>query len=280
MLSVISTFAIDFHMSLKAERLFSLGPLDVTNSMVYGVITSGLLLWLMLSVAKKISVRPARGLGGIVEMITEFIVSTIAAPLGSREAALKYTPYFGVYFFLVIFTNLMGLLPIIGPSLYAVVAGEQVPLLRPYTADINSTIAISIFAIGLVQYLSIKQQGLKNHIKHYFPGKIYNPIDLFMSLLEIISEFTKVLSLSLRLFLNTAVGEILIAVFANIILSQGRTPLLALPMVVFEILIAAVQAYVYIILCASYLGLTMSEHTEQVDDPKKQLIGEAHGASA
>jgi F-type H+-transporting ATPase subunit a len=262
MLNMLTNVALDFHLSLKAEHLFSVGSFSVTNSMVYGLITSAILLWFMLRAGRKISIKPSRGINAIIEIVTEFIVSTIESPLGSREAALKYTPYFGVYFFLVIFTNLMGLLPFVGSSLYAVVAGEHVPLLRPFTADLNATIAMSIFAVGLVQYLSIKQQGLKNHLRHYFPGKFYNPMDLFMSFIEVITEFTKVVSLSLRLFLNTAVGEILIAVFSNFIISHGRTPLLALPMVVFEVMIAAIQAYVYIILCASYLGLTLEGHND------------------
>lgn len=260
MIAGLSSFAIDFHMSLRAERLFSIGPLHVTNSMLYGLITSGILLIVMLWAGKRASEKAPKGIGALIEMLIEFIVSTIEAPLGSRESALKYAPYFGVYFFFVIFTNLMGLLPIVGSSLYAVVGGEHVPLLRPYTADLNATIAMSIFAVGLVQYLSIKQQGFRNYVRHYFPGKFYNPMDVFMSILEIISEFTKVVSLSLRLFLNTAVGEILIAVFSNFIVSQGRTPVLALPLVVFEMLISAIQAYVYVILCASYLGVTLEGH--------------------
>jgi F-type H+-transporting ATPase subunit a len=262
MLSNLNVFALDFHMSLKAEQLFTIGSFHVTNSMIWGLVTSSLLLWIMVQTGRKITVQPSRGINAIVEWLTEFIVSTIESPLGSREAALKYTPYFGVYFFLVIFTNLMGLLPIVGSAVYAVVGGEHVPLLRPFTADLNATIAMSVFAVGLVQYLSIKQQGLKNHLRHYFPGKFYNPMDVFMGLLEVVSEFTKVVSLSLRLFLNTAVGEILIAVFSNFIISNGRTPLLALPMVIFEIMIAAIQAYVYIILCASYLGVTVEGHSE------------------
>lgn len=257
MVAELSSFAIDFHISLKAERLFSVGAFHVTNSMLYGVVTSSILLAMMLWAGKRASVSAPRGIRALIEMLVEFIISTIEAPLGSREAALKYTPYFGVYFFFVVFTNLMGLLPVVGPSLYAITDGGHIPLLRPFTADINATIAMSIFAVCLVQYLSIKQQGFRKYVQHYFPGKVYNPMDLFMGALEIVSEFTKIASLSLRLFLNTAVGEILIAVFANFVVSQGRTPLLSLPLVMFEVLISAIQAYVYIILCATYLGVTL-----------------------
>ena len=257
-------FALDFHLSLKAERLFDVGFLHVTNSMLYGLLSTGIIMLTLVWAAKRIGLHPGRGLAGLVETLVNFVIGMLEAPLGSRELAVKFAPYFGVFFFFVIGSNLLGLLPFVGSSVYAVVGGEKAPLLRPFTADLNGTIAMSIFAMGLVQYLSIREQGIVGHLSHYLPKRWYNPMDIFMSFLEVISEFSKLVSLALRLFLNTAVGEILIAVFSSFIVSQSRTPLLALPMVIFEVLIAAIQAYVYLILCASYLGVTMSEHREKL----------------
>jgi len=167
-----------------------------------------------------------------------------------------------VFFIFILFNNLSEVLPIVGSS----VSIDGTPVFRPFTADLNGTISMSVFAILLVQYLSIKEQGFLGHLKHYFTDKPWNPINLFVGMLEVLGEFTRDMSLSLRLFLNTAVGEILIAVFASIAISSGRTPLTIIPIVLFEALVAGIQAYVFTVLSATYLGLAIShagEHEEE-----------------
>ena len=257
-------FALDLNISLKAETLFKIGPFSVTNSMVYGLVTVVLFFVIMLWATKKISSgAPQKGLAGLIEVLTEFVRGLIEGPLGSRELANKYTAFFGVFFFFIITANLMELLPIVGPMFHAVVGGEQVPVLRPFTADLNGTIAMSIVATTMVQYFSIKEQGLKNHILHYFDGKIYNPLNIFVGFMEIIGEFSRLASLSMRLFLYTEVGEILILIFSSLVIGHARTPFLALPILIFEGMIAVLQAYIYVILCSSYLGTAISRHRQE-----------------
>ncbi len=260
-----SVLAVDIHVSLKAERLFTVGPLHVTNSMIYGIIIAALMVVVLGILAKKVSVKPAKGLVGPLEMIIEFILGLIEGPLGSRAAAIKYAPYFGTYFLFIFFSNLTALLPVVGPGLTLTTDGIKTPLFRPFTADLNGTIALAVIAIVMVQIMSIREQGGKNHLKHYFSDKPYNPINFFIGLLEVLGEFTRVLSLSLRLFLNTAVGEILVSVFTSLILAGGRTPIAVLPILLFEMLVAGIQAYVFTVLCATYLGLATAHHREHDD---------------
>jgi len=257
-----SNFAIDIHVSLKAERLFDIGPVHVTNSMLYGAIIAALLVFVLSRVAKKMTVTAKKGITGPFEMMVDFVLDLIEGPLGSRLAAVKFAPYFATYFLFILFSNLTAMLPIVGPGLTLAVAGEKVPLFRPFTADLNATIALSVIAIIMVQVLSIREQGTKNHLKHYFSDKPLNPINFFIGILEVFGEFTRILSLCLRLFLNTAVGEILIAVFTSMIISGGRTPLAVLPIILFEVLVAGIQAYVFTVLAATYLGLATAHHTE------------------
>ena len=168
---------------------------------------------------------------------------------------------------------MLSLLPVVGLGVYSKLEGMHVPLLRPFTADLNGTIVMAVFAIVLVQYLSIKEQGSRFHLRHYFSDKPKNPINLFIGLLEVFGEFTRIVSLSLRLFLNTAVGEILITVFTSMILAAGRTPVAVLPILLFEALVAYIQAYVFMVLTATYLGLAVG-HRDTSDDhhsPAKAL---------
>lgn len=257
-----SFFAIAIHISLKAEKLFTLGPVTVTNSMLYGAIIAVLLTVVMARVARRVTVKPQKGAAGPVELIVDYVLNLIEGPLGSRAAAVKFAPYFATYFLFILFSNLTALLPIVGPGLTLAVSGEKTPLFRPFTADLNGAIALSVIAIVMVQILSIREQGGKNHLKHYFSDKPANPINFFIGILEVFGEFTRILSLSLRLFLNTAVGEILVAVFTSMIIAGGRTPLAVLPILLFEMLVAGIQAYVFTVLAATYLGLATAHHNE------------------
>lgn len=263
---MLNLFAVDIHVSLSAEKLFKLGPVTVTNSMLYGIIVATLIILVLTTVAKKIKVKPQKGAAGPVEMIVDFVLSLIEGPLGSRDTAVKLAPYFTTYFVFILFSNLTALLPFVGPGLTMMVDGEKTPLFRPFTADLNGTIALAVIAIIMVQILSIRQQGGKNHLKHYFSDKPFNPINFFIGLLEVFGEFTRVLSLSLRLFLNTAVGEILVAVFTSMVIAGGRTPLAVLPILLFEMLVAGIQAYVFTILAATYLGLATAHYQEHATE--------------
>ncbi len=255
----------DIHISLRAEPVFHIGPLTVTNSMIYGVICAVIISAIMIWSARRIKVTSRKGFSQIIEMIVEFVLGLLEGPLGSRANAIKYAPVFGTYFIFIIFTNLLALIPIVGPALHVTTAEGSVPLLRPFTADLNGTIALSVIAIVMVQIMSIKKQGGKKHLQHYFSDKPWNPISFFIGILEVFGEFTRILSLSLRLFLNTAVGEILVAVFTSMILAHGRTPLAVLPILLFEMLVAGIQAYVFTILAATYLGLAIA-HSDGHDE--------------
>lgn len=262
--------ASDIHVSLKAEPVFQLGPLTVTNSMIYGLICSIIIASVLIVASKKITVSPKKGIAQIVEMITEFVIDMLVSVFGSRKLAAKYTPIFGAFFFFIIFNNLLALIPLVGPGLTVNVGGTETPLFRPFTADLNGTIALAVIAIVIVQILSIKAQGGKGHLKHYFTDKPMNPLNLFIGILEVFGEFTRILSLSLRLFLNTAVGEILIAVFTSLVAANGRTPLAVIPILLFETLVAGIQAYVFTVLTATYLGLAIA-HADGHDEEHHEL---------
>ena len=284
MLNLLQQFAeaeSGIHISLKAEPITQIGPLTVTNSMVYGLLISVILTVSLILIARKITFRPKKNaFYGAVESLIEFIINLLQGPFGTREKAAKYAPVFGTFFVFIFFVNLTGVLPIVGPA----IEYGGTPLFRPFTADLNGTIAMAVFAIVTVQVLSIKEQGARGHLKHYFSDKPWNPINFFIGILEVFGELTRIISLCLRLFLNTAVGEILIAVFTSMILKNGRTPLAVIPIIAFEVLVAGIQAYVFTILTATYLGLAIqhADHGESHDvhHAPDALNREVEGVSA
>lgn len=254
----------DIHISLKAEPIAQIGPLTVTNAMLYGLICAVAIAAILIFARRKISLKPKKGFGQIIEILVDYVLNMLEGVFGTRAKAVQYAPIFGSFFLFILLNNTFGVLPVVGPQLSIAYAGEHVPLLRPFTADLNGTIAMSVTAIIIVQILSIKAQGGKKHLQHYFTNKPLNPINMFIGLLEVFGEFTRILSLSLRLFLNTAVGEILIAVFTSLIISNGRTPLAVIPIILFELLVAGIQAYVFTVLTATYLGLAIA-HADDHD---------------
>jgi F-type H+-transporting ATPase subunit a len=258
------------HIALAPEVVFKIAGFPVTNSTIYGVICALLLVLLGLFSRKKVRVTAVRGITQLIEILVEFVIGLIEGPLGSRKKAAKYAPIFGTFFLFIIFNNIMGIMPWVGPGINATTQEGTFPLLRAFTADLNGTIAMAVVGIGTVQYLSIKESGFLGHLKHYFTDKPFNPVNMFIGLLEVFGEFTRMISLSLRLFLNTVVGEILIAVFAYI--GKDFQSFTILPIAMFEILVACIQAYVFTVLCATYLGLAIAhghddEHASHEVDP-------------
>ena len=282
MLSALLQFASEDgpHIALAPEGILKIGGFTVTNSTLYGVICALLLLSVVLFSRKKVRVKSVKGITQFVEILVEFVIGLIESPLGSRKKAVKYAPIFGVFFLFIIFNNIMGIMPWVGPGINATTHEGTFPLFRAFTADVNGTNAMAVVAIVTVQYLSIKESGFLGHLKHYFTDKPLNPINTFIGLLEVFGEFTRMISLSLRLFLNTVVGEILIAVFAYI--GKDFQSFTILPIAMFEILVACIQAYVFTVLCATYLGLAIShghddEHVaHEVDPVVASLEGDVH----
>lgn len=249
------------HISLKAETIFNIGGFEVTNSILYGVIIAVFTLGLGIYAARRAKIKPVGGLVQFFEMFMSIMVSMLTNTFGSHKKALKYAPIFAVFFLFIFLSNTTGLLPIVGEG----VTVNGSPVFRPFTADLNATLAMAVIAIIFVQYYSIKESGFLGHLKHYFTDKPWNPINMFIGILEVFGELTRVLSLSLRLFVNTAVGEILIAVFAFVGASGSSFTLL--PIVLFEVLVALIQAYVFTILSATYLALAISHgHEDHADE--------------
>lgn len=281
-LSLFAAGDSGIHVSLKAEQVYEIFGIVVTNSMVYGLIVAVLMGVLLTKVSQQSKVKAVRGkysAVAIIESIVTFVIGMLESAFGSREKAYKYAPIFGTFFIFILFTNIMGLFPLVGPALEVTTKEGQIPLFRPFTADLNGTLVMSVIAIITVQVLSIRAQGVKGHLTHYFSDKPFNPINFFIGVLEVFGEFTRILSLSLRLFLNTAVGEILIAVFTSLVLTDGSTPIAVIPILMFELLVAGIQAYVFTVLTATYLALAIS-HAHDDDDHDERVTHQVEELTA
>jgi len=189
----------------------------------------------------------------ISESVIRFFEGQIVEIVGPEGR--KYVPVVGTVGLFIVFSNLLGLIP---------------GLMSP-TAKLNVTIgcALSVFAYYHAQ--GIKAQGFFKYLKH-FMGPI-PAIAPLMIPIELISHFSRVVSLSIRLFSNIFAEEVLIVVIASII-----PVFLPLPFMALSIFTAFLQAFVFILLTCIYLaGAVEHEHeTEQAGHGAEPNLKEAH----
>jgi len=237
-------------------EVLHIGQYSISNSMLYAWVCSVLIIILSITVARMMRIRPRKGLIQLFEAGTDFITNMIASAMGSRQKAIKYAPYFVTIFFFITLSNWLGLIPGVGEA----ITRNDTPLFRPFTADINGTLAAATVSMFFIQLFSIREAGLLPHLRHYFNGSLKNPMTIFLGLFEILGEFTRIGSLALRLFLNVAIGEIIIAVFSY--LGSYAAPLTSLPFVILEMLVGALQAYIFVMLSVMYLAVAVKHHEQ------------------
>lgn len=263
--------------------VFQFGGITITNSIVYGWICALLITGLLVWTARRVTVKPKGGFIQIVEVGVDFITNLVENAFDNKAIGRKYVPYFVTLFFFILFNNWLGLLPFVGEGFKS---GDS-PLLRPFTGDLNATLGIGLVSMLVVYGASVYESGgLRKYLRHFFIGSPFNPLYLVIGLLEMFTDLTRVFSLSLRLFLNITIGEIVIGVFAY--LGGTFAPLTALPFTLLEFLVAALQAYIFTILCTMYLAIAVNhagqhseEHlTEDVVPETMELTSDTSGGRA
>jgi len=160
---------------------------------------------------------------------------------------------------------------------------------RPWTGDLNSTLAMGLVTMVVVYVASIREVGgVGKYIRHFFMGSPLNPLYLVIGLIEMLTDLTRTLSLALRLFLNVTIGEIVIAVFAFLggMLAPNDllAPITALPFTLLELGVGALQAYIFVILGVNYLAIAVNGahmHDDATEDEvAKPLPASAQKAAA
>ncbi|MFA5127598.1 MAG: F0F1 ATP synthase subunit A [Patescibacteria group bacterium] len=251
---------------MAPDVLFHIGSVPVTNTIVNTWIAIVVFLIIGLYFRKHISLRPGK-LQNVFEFILESILGFFDQVTGDRKKTLKFLPLVGSVFFFILLSNWLGLLPGTGSITYG---GKM--LLRPANTDLNLVFAMTLvtlivshvwgmIAVGFFTYVG-KFIQIKPLVKSFRKGPIAILtafIELFVGLLEIISELAKVLSLSFRLFGNIFAGEILITVMSSLVSFLVPTPFMFL-----ELLVGLIQAGVFAILSLVYLTTaTTKPHTEE-----------------
>ena len=253
--------------------VFNLGGLVITNSILYGWICTAAFTALLIYVARRVTVKPKGGIIQYIEAGAEFITGLVVNTFDDKERGRKYVPFFVTLFFFLLLSNWLGLIPGVGEAFHV---GET-PLLRPFTADLNGTLAVGIITMAVVYGASVRESGgFIKYMRHFFVGSPLNPLYFVIGLLEMITDLTRVLSLSLRLFLNVTIGEIVIAVFSY--LGHVAAPLAAMPFTLVELFVGALQAYIFTVLSLMYLAIAVNHaHQPGHQDLTEERVPETMG---
>ena len=234
------------HITLAAEKLFSIGPIPVTNSILTTWIVTMLLIAFAYFATRKISPVP-NFLQNIAESMVEALADLVASVAGDKTKV--FLPIVASFFFFILLGNYLGLFPGVGTiGFHEIVNGKEVfiPFFRSINSDLNTTVALALVSVIATHYLAIKYLGLGGYIGKFLS---LNPIFLFVGILEIIGEATKILSLSFRLFGNIFAGEVLLTTAANKLFAF----IVPVPFYMLELLVGFVQALIFAMLTLVFM---------------------------
>lgn len=233
-------------------------PTNAINPVDISITRNVFMMWVSVIVLLLIFIITARsyrksennlpkGIAGFVEPLVVFVRNDIGIPMIGVHKYKKYMPYLLTIFFFIWINNIFGLIPILNG------------------ANLSGNIAFTM-TLALFTFIITAFSGNKNYWKHIFwmPG-VPVPMKLFLAPIEVIGMFVKPISLMIRLFANITAGHIIVLALMSLIFvfkSIAVAPVsiaFSLFIAVIEIIVTAIQAYIFTVLSALYFGMATEE---------------------
>lgn len=224
--------------SLFGSTIFNFFSINFTNTYILAIICAILVFGLFAFAIRKRELVPGK-LQNFFELLLESIFNFFDGMTGNRQKTEEIFPLSATIFFLVLFSNLIEIIP--GTGVF--------PFLRSPSSDLHFTFALAIFAMGFVHIVAIAKLGGFKYAKKYI--KFESPVMFFVGILELLGEFTRTFSLGMRLFGNLFAGEMLLMVMYSIM-----PFVLPLPFLGLELFVAFIQAIVFSSLITVFYVLT------------------------
>ena len=261
-------FKLDPWVTLK------LGPLDMSlnKAVLYLFLACALTTMAMLYIAKRMQDRPNR-VQTAVEAAYDLARNQITGNNMDDSMALRWFPFIGTIFFFILFSNLIGYVPLPTNTEHTVeIFGFAVPTFAIYAATANLSIPLMLTLMVCFAYHreGIKAKGFVPYLKSWMPAGLEDmpfPARAGIFAIEVISQFVRIVSLSVRLFANILAGHLLILFMGGglvVILGLAAVGAFTLPVAIvffmFEVvLIAGLQAFIFATLASIYLGEAVAE---------------------
>jgi len=263
------------HPELSAEVVFHLFGFPVTNSIVATWLTIIVLVGLSYIITRRMKSVPGR-LQTAFEFLVGWVYGLCQSVAGEKNGR-RFFPAVATIFLFVAFNAWLALLPGVGSITIQTAHGEA-HLLRPANTDINTPLALALMSFFFVVYFGLKDLGAKFLLQYFdvvpmargfgqlirgkvgagLNGILIGFIHWFVSILELLSLFIRIISFTFRLFGNMTAGEILLLVIVFLV-----PWLVALPFYGLELLVGFVQALIFAGLTLVFLTLATMAHGEE-----------------
>jgi F-type H+-transporting ATPase subunit a len=241
--------------------------LSINKAVLYLVLASALTVFVMVWISRRMAQKPNR-VQTAIEVAYDMTKNTITGGNLEPKTAARWFPFLAALFFWIWFSNMLGFLPLPTNTEHAVdVFGLEIPSFAIYAATANLSIPLVLTLVVWLSYHfeGVRSKGLIPYLASWLPPGLeeMNPIGkAFIFVIEAISHFARLISLSVRLFANILAGHLLLlfmggglAVLLGIAALGALTFPLAFFFFILEVgLIATLQAFIFSILTAIYLG--------------------------
>ena len=246
------------------------GPMDFNKAVMYliiaGILTCGTMIW----IAGKMQQRPNR-VQTAVEALFSLMRDNITYGNLDTSMAKKWFPFIGTIFLFIWFSNLIGYIPLpTNTEHHFELLGFEIPTFAIYAATANLSVPLTLALIVFVSYTveGVRAKGAGGYLKSLIPAGVTGAMAAFIFVLEFLSNFMRLISLSVRLFANILAGHLIILFMSGglaVLLGLEVLGIVTLPIGValflFEVgLVATLQAFIFATLTAIYLGGAVAEH--------------------
>jgi F-type H+-transporting ATPase subunit a len=248
-----------------------LGPFDmsINKAVLYLVLACALTSAAMLYIANRMQGRPNR-VQTAVEAAYDLARNQISGSNMDSRMSLKWFPFVGTLFFFILFSNLIGYVPLPTNSEHTFsLFGLELPSFAIYaaTANLSVPLMLTLMVWFAYHYEGVKEHGFVGYLKSWVPAGVTGAAAVPIFAIEAISQFVRIISLSVRLFANILAGHLLILFMGGglvVLLGLAALGVFTLPLAIafymFEIvLIAGLQAFIFATLTSIYLGAATAE---------------------
>jgi F-type H+-transporting ATPase subunit a len=248
-----------------------LGPIDmsINKAVLYLLIAAALTCWTMSYIAKRMKEKP-NNVQTAVEAAYDVAFNNITRGNMDPGMAAKWFPVIGTLFFFILFSNMIGYLPLPTNTEHKVdILGAEVPALAIYAATANISVPLVLTLVVWFSYHieGVRARGFVPYFKSWVPAGVTGPAAAPIFLIEAISHFVRIISLSVRLFANILAGHLLIlfmgggmVVLLGAVWIGPATVIVAAGFFFFElVIVAGLQAFIFATLTSIYLGSATGE---------------------
>ena len=242
--------------------------LDPANPLASGSVVIGfhpsitstiLTMWIVMAILVLLAFAATRGMKLIpnrLQNLLEFAyegLENFGIGMGGL-AAKPYIPLFAAFFLLILFCNWSGLVPPVG----------KIEELRAPTSDVNITLGLALVSFGYFEFQGFRRHGVRGYLGRFFPvyefrnGIGAGIIAMFVGLIELMLEFVKPVTLSMRLFGNIYGGEVALAAITALTLFIAPVMLFGL-----EVMLNFIQALIFSILSLMFIVLAIESHGDE-----------------